>query len=105
MPFQYVFHESLGYTGVAGRVLTAQDYEIDQPKRGHQFRARALGEQRLSRVRHFHDQQLSWFTLLFQPPDVLRQQGIEVTRHPYRIRARFKLLTRDDLRSGVQNKV
>lgn len=105
VPVQDVFHKSLRNWRVLGRLVAAQDNEIDYREGGYQFGPRALGEQRLHGISHLDHQEPAGFARLFQAPNMLRQERIKVPRYPNRVRIWSKLLTRDDLRSGVQNKV
>jgi hypothetical protein len=82
VPLEYVFDKPSAHIGVKARALIAQHHQVHHRQGRHQFRPRALAKQWLRRICHFHQQQPPWLPCLGQPPDMFRQQRIEMTGYP-----------------------
>jgi hypothetical protein len=84
VPLEYVFDETSADIGVKARALIAQHHQVHHRQGRHQFGPRALAQQGLRRIGHFHQQQPPGLPYLGQPPDMFRQQRIEMTGYPRR---------------------
>ena len=85
MPPQHMLDEMFGNTGVPRcRLPVLQDDIIHHAEGRHQFRSRALRQQRPWRIGYLYNQRPSRGNALMEPADVFGEQGIEMTRHPLR---------------------